>query len=989
MKFRLWLLCLLFPLTSNAYWQQHVATTISVTLDDKNHFLRGFEKLVYTNNSPDTLQYIYIHLWANAYKNDRTQFSEQQIENGKTDFYFSKEKDRGFIDSVSFLIDGLPHDFDFVNGQIDIAKIALQSPLVPGQSITIETPFRVKIPLVFSRLGHNGHAYFISQWFPKPAVYDADGWHPMPYLDQGEFYSEYGSYDVTISLPKNYVVMATGNCQTAEEQNWMDSLASMPLPSDTLFRKGMPLSSSQFKTIRYTEDSVHDFAWFADKRWIVRKDVFEQTDIYTAFLPSHQKYWNDATEILQKTLGSYGRLVGKYPYKTIKALEGDMAAGGGMEYPTVTVIDKGVSSVLPSVLIHEAGHNWFYGILGTNERQHPWMDEGMNSFYEHRTAHFLKDSTAEHNVNVQEDYLYFQQVANNKDQPVSLAAQQFHQLNYGADVYYKSALLIAWLEQYMGKVAFKKGVNSYFETWKYKHPKPQDFRNMMQANTDKNLDWFFDGALYTQRSIDFKLKKVFKKDGKQWLTLNNNSDFAAPVLLSFYKKDTLKENICTAPFLGDTTFEVHVSSDFDKVVMSSDFADLRKANNEYRTNNLFHKGILDIGAGFGFNRKEVHRMYLAPIPSYNVYDGVSLGVLLHNLSYPQSRFQFAFAPQYSFGSKQVNGMAAFSYSWYPKKTFHEIRFQNNIKSYSKGKTDLNITEPLFARYFKIAPFVEFIFKEKNARSTVQQKLVLKQYNIREESFIYRQNLAVDSLYRPQKISQQNTYAVLQYTYRNARTFHPYSYNAEAQFGQSFIKLNLEGRLRIDYDIKDKSLYLRGFAGKFINTNTAANNNRYYLNTAFSGANDYLYDAMFVGRNENEGLWANQTVQQEGGFKLPTNLYANPLGRSDNWLLSLSAKTDLPFGKLPLRFYVDLATFADAKTINSSGAALLFNAGLELSLFKEAINIYAPLLLSKDYSDYVKSIYPKDRFFKSISFSINLQAFNGLRAHQYLFTELSK
>ena len=145
---------------------------------------------------------------------------------------------------------------------------------------------------------------------------------------------EYGSYDVTIILHKNYVVMATGNCQTAEEQSWLDSLASSPLTSDTLFRKGMPLSSSQFKTIRYTEDSVHDFAWFADKRWIVRKDVFEQTDIYTAFLPQHQKYWTSATKILQKTLDSYGRLVGKYPYKTIKAVEGDMVAGGGMEYPT-------------------------------------------------------------------------------------------------------------------------------------------------------------------------------------------------------------------------------------------------------------------------------------------------------------------------------------------------------------------------------------------------------------------------------------------------------------------------------------------------------------------------------------------------------------------------------------------------------------------------------------------------------------------------------
>src|SRR5690606_18531803 len=194
---------------------------------------------------------------------------------------------------------------------------------------------------------------------------------------------------VTITLPENYIVMATGNCVTDSENAWMDSLAAAPLLSDTLYNKTTPASSPRLKTIVFKEDNVHDFAWFADKRWMVRKDSIllpgTQSPIITwsAFLPSSAKIWSDANRYLVETVQHYSKLVGNYPYKTIKAVEGDMHAGGGMEYPTITVIDRGAGNMmLKRVLVHEAGHNWFYGILASNERDHAGMDEGMNTFYE-------------------------------------------------------------------------------------------------------------------------------------------------------------------------------------------------------------------------------------------------------------------------------------------------------------------------------------------------------------------------------------------------------------------------------------------------------------------------------------------------------------------------------------------------------------------------------------------------------------------------------
>ena len=983
------LIFLLSAVTSSAHWQQHVRTMISVSLDDKEHFLRGFEHLVYTNNAPDTIRFIYVHLWPNAYKNDKTQFAEQQVEMGKTDFYFSSAEDKGYIDSLQFSVNGENVEYSYYGNQIDIAKIDLPSPLAPGDSLIIETPFRVKIPKLFSRLGHNGQSYFISQWFPKPAVYDHKGWHPMSYLDQGEFYSEFGSYDVQITLPENYILMATGNCMNPEEQSRMDSLSKIDLPEDTLYRRHVPVSSAQFKTVRFIEDNVHDFAWFADKRWIVRKDSFESIQIYTAFLPLHQAEWLRANTYLKSTLESYGNSIGKYAYKTIKAVEGDMSAGGGMEYPTITIVDRSAVSSLPGVLIHEAGHNWFYGMLGNNEREFPWMDEGLNSFYEQKTRRMLKSKEVSGRSNVDEDYLYFQQVANNKDQPLNLASSDYSSVNYGAVVYFKSALMLKWLETYMGKESFEMGMKSYFRQWQFKHPYPDDFSATMQTFTPKNLDWFFLDAFKTARPVEFKLNSVKWRKGQANISIKNKSDFAAPVLLYFYKNDSMIYSEWIEPFKGKSAYTADSEKKFDKVEIASDFVDLRLANNEYTKRALFRKGCIDFGVGFGYNRKSVRRIYIAPAFGYNTYDGFGMGLLFHNMAFPQSRLQFAFVPQFSISGKQLNGMAALSYSWYPKDVFQEIRIQNNIKSYAQNTSDLNINEPLFARYLKVSPFVEFLLKEGGKENKIQRKIVLKQYTIFEQQFDYVQNFSIDSLYRPVLRNGQNTYATLSYEYKNNRTFHPYSWNAASQFGQNFIKLNLEGRLRIDYDVKNKSLYLRAFAGKFLATNAGPDNSRYYLNTTFSGSNDYLFDGIYPGRNENQGFLSQQVSLQEGAFKTPTNLYASPLGRTDNWLLAVNLKTDLPFGKLPIRLYADIATFADAKRANPSGGGILFNAGLELSLFRKLLCIYAPLLMSKDYNSYLKEMYPENRFVKSISFSINIQQINGLRAHEFLFKELTQ
>lgn len=955
-------------------WQQHVDTKISVRLDDKTHFLHGYEEMTYTNNSPDTLHYIYIHLWPNAYKNDHTPFAKQMDLNGNTSFYYAKPKDRGYIDSLQFTIDDQSVEYYSSANAPDIARIDLLTPLLPGQKAKITTPFRVKVPIVFSRMGHTGQAYFISQWFPKPAVYDRKGWHPISYLDQGEFFSDYGSYDVSITLPKNYVVMATGNCTDESEMKWLDEMAKKPLPSDTLYRHSSPVSDIEMKTLHYHEDNVHDFAWFADKRWIVRKDTVyspgnnELVTAWAAFLPFHESKWVNATSYLKETVKHYGKWVGPYTYKTIKAVEGDMHAGGGMEYPTVTVIDRASSAALKTVVIHEAGHNWFYGMLGSNERDHAWMDEGINTFYEKKTNDDLIPSHKSQGKALNEDLIYYELARTDKDQAIDQTSANFEKLNYGIDVYYKTTLMLKWLESYIGEKDFNAGMQDYYITWRYKHPYPEDFKVCMQKHTSKQLDWFFDQIMSTDKKIDFTILHAHVKDNNTEVTIRNNSGVLSPALIDDYN-DTIVSKVWTEPFTGTTTLSLPTTT-WRKLSIDDIVPDSKTTNNEYRRYGLSHRFGLKVKPFLGLNRSDKEKLFIAPALGYNYYDGFMLGLLFHNLTVPENRFRYAIAPMYAFGSKTLTGSGSIGYIWYPRDVFKEIMLQGDVKSFDQYETHYNNID-LYASYLKIAPSLSFTFNEHDPLSTITRTLTLKEYNITENNINYGIS--------PSLVQSQKTYGLLRYRHENERTYNPFNYSLEGQLGADFAKINVEGNLRIDYHAKNKALYVRGYFGKFFAINSdPAITERYELNATYTGINDYLYDGTYIGRNNANGLGAQQVSVQEGGFKVPT--YGN-IGRSDNWMAAVNLKSDLPFGKIPLRLFLDAGLIPNPlpDIQNASNAKVLYDAGLEVYLIKNTVSIYVPIIMSSDFQNYLRDTYGnKNRFTRGISFTLQLRNINWLK-----------
>ncbi len=558
---------------AQSYFQQEVNYRIQVTLDDVKHGLSASEIIEYTNNSPDTLREIYFHLWPNAYKNNSTALAMQQLEDGKTQLYYAKPEDRGFIDSLDFMVNNEKVRWDYDSVHIDICKLVLNKPLVPGTKIFIYTPFHVKIPSArFSRLGHIGQSYMITQWYPKPAVYDRNGWHPMPYLDQGEFYSEFGSFNVIINVPRNYVVAATGDLQNPEEMNWLDQkVVETKTMKDFGNDVSFPKSDREFKHLTFKENNVHDFAWFADKRFHVLKGSVElphthsKITTWAMFTNKEAELWRNSIEYMNHALYDYSLWNGDYAYRNCTAIDGTIAAGGGMEYPTITVIgNSGNKFTLEDALVHELGHNWFYGMLGSNERDHAWMDEGINSFNELRYV-YTKYPNSYKEVNditglgaigkicgtdkmtFKDGFYLYYQIANqiHTDQPVDITSADFTPFNYGAVIYVKTALLMDYLKSYLGDSLFDACMQRYFSTWKFKHPYPEDVRNIFESTSGKKLGWFFDGLLKTPGKIDYAITGVKSFAGENFvnttgrtyaLTLKNRGDVSSPLSVSAMKK---------------------------------------------------------------------------------------------------------------------------------------------------------------------------------------------------------------------------------------------------------------------------------------------------------------------------------------------------------------------------------------------------------------------------------------------------------------------
>ncbi len=935
------------------YFQQEVNYVIHVTLNDKSHELFSSESVEYINNSPDTLTFLYFHLWPNAYSSNKTGLAKQLFQWKGKEHLFKDPELKGYIDLLDFKAGNKRVKWQLLPDQPDICKISLNEPLSHGDTIIITTPFHVKIPEgVTSRLGHIGESYQISQWYPKPAVYDRTGWHQMPYLDQGEFYSEFGSFDVSITLPANYTVGATGNLHNDAEMERLIELAA-----DTSWKSNagyindeFPLSSDSIKTLRYAETGIHDFAWFADKRFHVLKGSLQlpesgkEVTTWVLFTNRKASLWMNALDYVNTSISCFSDLIGDYPYNTFTAVQSALNAGDGMEYPGLTVIgleDDAYS--LDIVIAHEVCHSWFYSALGSDERRYPFMDEGITSAYEKLYMNkrypgkkmwellFKKEKPAAFlhvdKMPVQRitELEWLVQARLNLEQPLNLAAPDYSFTNYGAIIYSKAAIGFNYLRAYLGDSIFDVAMRKYYSTWQSKHPGPDDLCNIFKSFTDKDISWFFNDFIGTTKKIDYKLIRY----GGQQVLARNDGELISPLVISGMTGDSILFEKWFDGFKGQRWLDIPAGNHSEIMIDPKHLMpELYRLNNNIRVSGIFRKSdpirpqllftIEDPG--------ERSLLYL-PVVNWTRENGFMIGMAFNNGFLIPKPVEYLVIPFYSFKNPGLAGFGRIAFNITP--------YDKLIRMTTISFEATQFSAPGNQNYHKVRAGLDLYFRASQSNNHVYQKVY---GNYIAASDLFQIELPVKAIMR--------SYMQVGYMLEKTGIINPFALSAFFESNSLYHKASAEFNYRFSYFGKSNGLDIRLFAGKMLKDGSTAQ--FYALSpSGRSGRELYLYQGTYPDRFVvfSETFWSRQMTLTEGELVSPVN---DSLGFS-NWLISLSFTSNLPWkaNRIPVKpFFNFLLNDHDAGKDHDS--PFFYEAGLKAGIWN-IFEIYVPLLVSGNIS----------------------------------------
>ena len=500
---------------NTSYWQQHVNYTMEVDMNVDNFQYTGTQELVYTNNSPDTLNRVFYHLYFNAFQPEsemnarlesvpdpdgRMTMNKGTQENPETVSRISglTPEQVGYLRVNSLTQDGNELQYEEVG---TVLEVELSQPILPGEKTTFNMEFEGQVPEQIRRSGRNsaeGVALSMSQWYPKLAEYDFQGWHADPYIAR-EFHGVWGDFDVKISIDKDYILGSTGYLQNPQEIGYGYEEEGTKVNR----KKGEKL------TWHFVAPQVHDFTWAADPEYIHDKMVAEDgTTLHFLYKDNDEikENWKNLQPKTAELLAFFNEHIGPYPWKQYSVVQG---GDGGMEYAMLTLItgERSFGSLV-GVTAHEMAHAWFQHLMATNESKHEWMDEGFTSYISSEAENVVMGENAENpHSGSYRGYLYL--ARSGREQPQTTHADRYA-LNalYGASAYSKGAVFLAQLGYIIGEENLAKTLNRYYDEWKFKHPTPNDFIRIAEKVSGAELDWYLMDWTQTTNTIDYAIESV-------------------------------------------------------------------------------------------------------------------------------------------------------------------------------------------------------------------------------------------------------------------------------------------------------------------------------------------------------------------------------------------------------------------------------------------------------------------------------------------------
>jgi len=595
-----------------SYWQNHADYVIDVALDDQKNVISGMATITYTNNSPKALSSLWMQLEQNVFKKDSRGISSK--------LFLYKNPEEKTADG-GYEIEAVKLKDDAVQGNITYhvydtrMELQLPQPLKSGQKITFSIQYRYNFPVNYKNADFlvnrtdilptkNGNIYAVAQWYPRMCVLDdVEGWNTLPYLGNGEFYLEYGNFQVNITVPSSYIVEGSGDLLNPEEvltpvqlKRWQQAKTSTePVQIRTASEVTEPSSRPKSKPIctwRFRMDNTRDFAWTASKAFVWEALSIPLSDgrqvMGSSLYPvesEKEKSWKRSSEYVKFTLQYFSEKWLAYPYNKAVNVASNL---DGMEYPGMVFCSaKDTANTYWMVVNHELGHTWFPMVVGSNERKYAWMDEGFNLFIDNMAT---KDFNKGEFIGYKEidsplPSLFSEQLLPIVSRPDAIPGDQVYTIQYQ-----KVAYLLALLRnQILGPERFDRAFRKYIADWAYKHPTPWDFFRSIDSSTGEDLTWFWKSMFLENYRLDQRVAKIESAGGgKNRITIENMERAAMPLIVEITYADGIKERrefpVEIWEYSPLYTFNAGKSSPVARVVIDPDevYPDVNRSNNIYR-----------------------------------------------------------------------------------------------------------------------------------------------------------------------------------------------------------------------------------------------------------------------------------------------------------------------------------------------------------------------------------------------------------------------
>ena len=523
---------LVFTLSINGQnsWQQNANYKIYIDVDVKKNTFKGSQEVLYTNNSPDTLNKVFFHLYFNAFRPESDM--AERLNNGDdnnrrfdVNIKDLEPHEYGQLKVNNLKQDGLNID-SFVSDTI--LEVTLTNPILPGESSLFTMNFNGQIPITIRRAGRDspmGVKYSMAQWYPKISEYDYEGWNTAPYTGR-EFHGVWGDFDVTIKIDKDFIVAASGYIQETDPNN-----------------NKLGYLSGKKRVWNFKAPKVHDFTWAADPEYI--HDIYPgpngvKLNFYYKNDPKIIANWKTLQPVTAELMDFFNNYIGEYPYEQYSVVQG---GDGGMEYSMLTLLNYGEELIpLISVTSHELAHAWFQGVLATNEMNHAWMDEGSASYFgELAESHVFNIDF--HPIFTERPYQdYISLATSGQEMPLATNANRFKfNRAYEDAAYDKGFVFLSQLNYIIGKKAFEKTIKNYFDKYKFTHPLPNDLRRVAEQSSGILLNWYLTDWTQTTNQIDYAIKNVESRKKKSVITLERIGLMPMPLEILVRYKDGNEE----------------------------------------------------------------------------------------------------------------------------------------------------------------------------------------------------------------------------------------------------------------------------------------------------------------------------------------------------------------------------------------------------------------------------------------------------------------